>query len=209
MNRSSGSYKVEPLRKDNYDTWVLQARAILRIGLWDYVSGKTTKPDDSQNEEIKQTWETDDQNAQSELILLISPSELKQIKKCTSAKGIWDTLNHIFQSKGPARKATILKSLELYKMMDNEDVREHVNKFSDTMDKLSGMDIDINDDLLTIMMLYSLPPSHENFRIANESRDKLPSHEIWKIKIIQEGEARNKNVPPQLTSNEGAFMGKL
>jgi hypothetical protein len=31
----------------------LQARAILRrIGLWDYVSGKATKPDNSQSEEI-------------------------------------------------------------------------------------------------------------------------------------------------------------
>jgi hypothetical protein len=81
MNQSSVSYRIEPLRKDNYDTWVLQARAILRrIGLWDYVSGKATKPDDFQSEEIKQKWETDDQNAQSELIFLISPSELKQIK---------------------------------------------------------------------------------------------------------------------------------
>jgi hypothetical protein len=39
MNQSSGSYRIEPLRKDNYDTWVLQAGSILRrIGLWDYVS---------------------------------------------------------------------------------------------------------------------------------------------------------------------------
>jgi hypothetical protein len=55
MNSSSRSYRIEPLRKDNYDTWVLQARAILRrIGLWDYVSGKATKSDDSESEEIKQ-----------------------------------------------------------------------------------------------------------------------------------------------------------
>jgi hypothetical protein len=51
MNQSNGSYRIEPLRKDNYDTWVLQARAIIRrIGLWEYVSGKATKPDDSQSE---------------------------------------------------------------------------------------------------------------------------------------------------------------
>jgi hypothetical protein len=148
MNQSSGNYRIEPPRKDNYDTWVLQARAILRrIALWDYVSGKATKRDGSQSEEIKQKWETDDQNAQSELILLIYPSELKQIKKFTSAKDIWDTLNHIYHSKGPARKATLLKSLMLHKMVDNGDIREHLNKFADTVDKLSDMDINISDDV--------------------------------------------------------------
>jgi hypothetical protein len=55
-------------------------------------------------------------------------------------------------------------------MVDNEDIREHLNKFADTVDKLSDMDININDDLLAIMMLYSLPASYENFRIAIESR---------------------------------------
>jgi hypothetical protein len=209
MNQSNGRYRIEPLRKDNYDTWVLQARAILRrIGLWDCVSGKATKPDYSQSEEIKQKWETDDQNAQSELILLISPSELKQIKKCTSAKDTWDTLNHIYQSKGPARKAALLKSLMLHKMVDNEDIREHLNKFADTVDKLSEMDININDDLLAIMMPYSLPASYENVRIAIESRDELPSPENLNIKIIEEDEARKKNAPLKLTSNEGAFMSK-
>jgi hypothetical protein len=102
-----------------------------------------------------------------------------------------------------------LKSLILHKMMDNGYIREHLNKFADMEDKLSDMDININDDLLAIMMLYSLPPSYENFRIAIESRDELPSPENLKIKILEEDEARNKNAPPKLTSNEGAFMNKF
>jgi hypothetical protein len=59
-------------------------------------------------------------------------------------------------------------------MMDNEDVREHLNKFADTKDKLKDMDININEDLLANMMLCSLPPSYKNFRIAIESRDDFP-----------------------------------
>jgi hypothetical protein len=71
------------------------------------------------------------------------------------------------------------------------------------------MDININDDLLAIMMLYSLPASYENFRTAIESRDELPSPENLKIKILEEDEARKKNTPLKLTSNEGAFMSKF
>jgi hypothetical protein len=94
-------------------------------------------------------------------------------------------------------------------MMDTGDIREHLNKFADTVDKLSDMDININDDLLAIMMLYSLPASYEIFRIAIESRDELPSRENLKIKILEKDEARNKNALPKLTSNEGAFMRKF
>jgi hypothetical protein len=65
----------------------------------------------------------------------------------------------------------------LHKMVANGDISEHLNKFADTVDKLSDMDININDNLLAIMMPYSLPASYENFRIAIESRDERPSPE--------------------------------
>jgi len=47
------------------------------------------------------------------------------------------------------------------------------------------MDVLINEDLLNIMLLYSLywlPASYENFRCAIESHDKLPSAEALKVK---------------------------
>lgn len=53
------------------------------------------------------------------------------------------------------------------------------------------MDVTINQDQLTIMLLYSLPYSFENFRCAIETRDTLPTAEDLKIKIIEESDARN------------------
>jgi len=51
------------------------------------------------------------------------------------------------------------------------------------------MQIEINPNLLTVMLLYSLPPSFENFRCAIESRDDLPSLETLRIKIVEESDA--------------------
>ncbi|GBP77268.1 hypothetical protein EVAR_50719_1 [Eumeta japonica] len=48
----------------------------------------------------------------------------------------------VYASKGPARKALLLKQLILHKMCEGGDVKDHVNKFSDTVDRLSGMDIE-------------------------------------------------------------------
>lgn len=52
------------------------------------------------------------------------------------------------------------------------------------------MEIQINQDLLTIMLLYSLPHNFENFRCAIESRDELPSPETLQIKAVEENDAR-------------------
>jgi len=98
-------------------------------------------------------------------------------------------LQIIYQSTGPARKATLLKQLTLHKMNEGKDIREHLNHFFDTVDKFAEMDVEINNDLLTIMLLYNLP-SFANFRYAIESRDELPIPKALRVKIVEENDAR-------------------
>ena len=100
---SSSNYRITPLQRENYDTWHIQAQAVLiRNGLWNYVSGDVKKPVDP-DEALD--WEKEDMNARSDLLLIIAPSELRQVKHCKTSKEVWDTLKNIYQSKGPARKA--------------------------------------------------------------------------------------------------------
>lgn len=64
--------------------------------------------------------------ARSELLLLISPLELKLIKSCKTSKEIWKKIERACQSRGPARKATLLKQLILKKTSENSgDVCDH------------------------------------------------------------------------------------
>lgn len=188
--------RIEGLSKDNYDTWVLQMQALLiKNDEWGYVSGEIKKPlsikGDPTCEEKLNNWTTNDNKAKADIILSICTSELKQIKSCDTSHDVWCKLKEIYQSKGPARKATLLKQLTLHQMSEGETVREHLNKFFDVVDKLGEMEVTINADLLTIMLLYSLPNSFENFRCAIESRDTLPTPEALRIKIIEESDARS------------------
>lgn len=192
---AASTVRIEPLNKENYDTWRIQMEALLvKNDLWGYANGTKVKPEIIPADPISRTtaekWENEDRKARADVILCIKPSELKQIKGCETARQVWLKLQEIYQSKGPARKATLLKRLTLHKMVENEDIHEHLSRFFDTVDKLGEMEIQINPDLLTIMLLYSLPPSYENFRCAIESRDELPSAETLKIKIIEENDAR-------------------
>lgn len=200
------NYRIEPLKRDNYDTWKVQAKAILvKNGTWGYVSGINKKPSE---EPLNTQWETDDLNAKSDLILIISPSELNQVKNCDSSKDVWDTLERIYSSSCPARKATLLKRLVLSKLNENGDVRDHLNLYMETIDKLNELGIEINDDLLSVMMLYSLPQSFETFRVAIETRDTLPKPEDLRVKIIEENQARNISHSNTRVEPEGALYSK-
>lgn len=72
---------------------------------------------------------------------------------------IENAIKSIYDSKGPARKATLLKRLIQTKMSEGGDVKVHIAQFFNAVDKLESMDVWINGDLLSIMLLYSLPSS--------------------------------------------------
>lgn len=215
MNNSVLSARIELLTKDNFDSWKLQIEALLVMNdTWEYVSGERVKPEivgedaaaRAASEAETKAWDVADRKARSALILAISPPELQQIKGCATSHEIWTKLQSIFQSKGPARRATLLKQLMLHKMDENGDVREHIRKFSETVDKLDEMGIKINEDLLACMLLYSLPSSYENFRCAIETRDELPNPETLKIKIIEENDARRSKV--RFDGSQNAMFAK-
>ncbi|GBN89303.1 hypothetical protein AVEN_263297-1 [Araneus ventricosus] len=78
-------------------------------------------------------------------------------------------------------------------MTDSKNMNEHINEFFVLVDKLK--EIEIANDLLTILLLYSIPESYEYFRIAIESIDELPSPETLKIKLLEDANARkNKEI---------------
>uniref|UniRef100_T1IVV4 CCHC-type domain-containing protein n=1 Tax=Strigamia maritima TaxID=126957 RepID=T1IVV4_STRMM len=132
---------------------------------------------------------------------MIKQSEVQTTQGCTTSASLWKKLHGIYQSKGPARKATLLKRMILHKMAEGESAQDHVRGFFEAERKLSDMGVKIDPDITTILLLYSLPQSFENFRCAIESRDDLPKPEILKIKIIEESDARGIEKPKEVVPN--------
>ena len=187
----------EPLSKDNFGSWRMQMEALLiETNGWPHVEGTILKPEplegDTSNALDIKAWTLADQKAYSDLILSISPSELRQVKYCRTSRELWLKLESIYQSKDPARKTTLLKQLTLARMSEGEDIGVHLDNFFSAVDKLKNFDLLIPDDLLAIFLLYSLPASLENFRCAIESRDELPSLDTLRIKVEDEYDAMHK-----------------
>lgn len=146
---SSTTTKFDKLGKENYDTWMLQMKAsLIKCELWKYVNGTDTQPEPSASGYA--IWKLNDEKALSKLILSISTSELKHIKKCSTSREAWLELKMIFQSHGPARKLSLLLGVAVHKMKAGENLNEHWDRFMDYVDKLEEIDIKIDDDLLSL-----------------------------------------------------------
>ena len=79
---STYSARIELLNIDNFDSWKLQVKALLvKNDAWLYVKGLTPRPEPLEGDVTRtaaiQAWDIADLKAQSDLILAISPSELK------------------------------------------------------------------------------------------------------------------------------------
>lgn len=127
---SGSSSRIELLSKDNYDTWGMQVEALLvKNDLWEYVCGSKALPEPATGEQAvmvnaaRDRWFRGDAKAKADLILSIHPSELKQIRGCETSRDVWLKLESIYASKGPARKATLLKQLMLQRLEDGGDVQ--------------------------------------------------------------------------------------
>lgn len=186
----SGLTRIECLGKDNYETWRIQAECLLvKNDGWLYVNGKLPKPSGDDVTALAK-WEIDDAKAKADIILSISPSEVRHVKGCSTSRDVWLRLESIYASRGPAKKATLLKKLITYKINEDGNILDEMSTFFGIVDKLESMDIPIHEDLQSSMLLHSLPSSYDNFRCAIESRDELPKAEILKVKILEEFECR-------------------
>lgn len=201
---SGVTIQIEKLGKENYDTWRQQIEAVIvNCYCWDFVAETKVKPavieanaenaaEVTANLAAINEWQSKDRKAKANLVLSIKPSELCHIKHCKTSNEVWKKLEQVFQSSGPAKKAALLKKLLFSKMGEGDNMADHITNFVNTVDKLNEMEILISEDLLSKLLLYSIPKSYDNFRCAIETRDELPKIESLKIKLIEEASSRTE-----------------
>ena len=129
------SMRIELLNKDNYDTWRIHVEALLvKNDTWKYVSGEEAKPStvagDEATRQAISKWTIEDRKAKSDLILSMSPAQLKHLRNCETSKDVWDKLESVYASQGLS-----------IKMHEEDHVRDHLTGYKDVVDKLHAMKI--------------------------------------------------------------------
>ncbi len=190
LKMNSGMFAIEKLDDDNYSAWAIQMKSVLiHTELWPVVCGHLTKSENGSEEQNAQ-FDAKEEKALASIMLCIKPSQINNVKQCKRALEAWNKLKEIYTPKGPARRINLFKQLLYLKMSANDSIGTHVNSFSDIVEKLQEIELTVPDEILAIILLSSLNDSFENFVVAIESRDVLPSVSALKLKLLEEGERR-------------------
>ncbi|CAK9796277.1 Retrovirus-related Pol polyprotein from transposon TNT 1-94 [Anthophora plagiata] len=188
---------IEKLNENNYDLWKVQMKSVLVFNdLWQYVNGDEKITDANAHE-----WTRKDSKALALINLSVTYGQLSHVKKATTSKEAWDGLKEIFESRGPIRKAALYKQLLRMEKKKNVSMTQYVNEFGSKAEALEEAGIKLPDELLSIMLLSSLPAEYENFSVVIESRDDVPSLENLKVKLKEE-EARQRDRDEKNNGNE-------
>lgn len=205
MATAHGIQSIEKLNEDNYESWKIKMRSILVCNdLWGYVNSTVELTDENAS-----TWTMKDQKALALIVLSVSRGQLNHVKRVEISKvASWLELKRVHESKGPVRKATLYK--QLYRMRKDPEItmNTYINNFTNKAEQLVEAGIKIPDDLLSIMLLSSLPDDFENFSIAIESRDEVPSIDSLKVKLLEE-EARQNERAGRSDSEKGQSENAL
>ena len=197
---SDGSSRFEVLYKHNYDVWHVWMKAVLmKHDKWGYVNGEIGAPTVMAGDETSainlSKWKANDEKAMADIFLSMGSAELKTVSKCTTSKEVWEKLQSIHASNGPVRKIELLTDITSFKIDEDADFRERLDKFLNAVEQLEGMKIEIPNDMLVVLILKGLPPSFENFRCAIKSKDDLPNTEVLIGKILDGHRSRQATEP--------------
>ena len=177
----------DKLNEHNYPTWSIQMRSLLvHADLWGIVCGRELK-EESSTSTVTEAFDSKNEKALASIVLAVHPTQLNHIKNCETGKEAWNQLKEIHQPSGPARKVMLFKKLLHLSMPEGGIMSSHVNEFSSIVDQLAEIKIDINEEMLAIILLSSLPKSYEGFIVAIESRDTVPALTSLKVKLLEEG----------------------
>lgn len=190
---------IKKLNGDNYRNWAFRVKNSLKYKkLWKCViAEKVTDPES-------------DEQALSIISLACDDIVKDRIIDCNTAKEAWDILEEKFVRKTPAAKVALYCALTSLSCVNLAGVRDLLEQFGLIVRKLKELQVTMDDDMYTIVLMKALPPSFEQFRVAIMTRDELPELEEVKAKVDEEWhrQAQGQVQPALDVAGEQALLAK-
>ncbi|GJR19344.1 retrovirus-related pol polyprotein from transposon TNT 1-94 [Tanacetum coccineum] len=91
--------------------------------------------------------------AHSALLLCLDNKVLREVNKESSAAGVWLKLETLYMTKSLANKLYLKKKLFTFYMHLGKKLSEHIDEFNKLIGDLANIDVDIDDEDQTLMLL--------------------------------------------------------
>ena len=190
---SVGSYRIEPLKAQNWMPWKRRMQAIfVDLGLEKYIE-KDAKPPES-DDELKK-WKEGDVKAKARIELAVSDTEMVHIMGADSAREMWEQLILVKEPKGRLGILTARRALYRATADEGIDMIEHIAKLRQMQEELHVMGSKVSDEDFVMIILTSLPESWDVFTTSflgsSGNKPDLKSQELIGI-LIDESRRRKE-----------------
>jgi hypothetical protein len=149
------STKIDILKFDgkiSFVIWQLQ----IKIVLTQLYIRKALQP--RPTDMIDDKWEDLDEKALSALQLNLSPDVLREVMSAKSAAELWKKFEELYMTKILANKLRLKERLYTIRMAEGTFIQSHLNEFNSICVDLESLDVKIDDEDKTILLVVSLPP---------------------------------------------------
>lgn len=156
------------LNNTNYVSWKYRMKTLLeREEVWDAVD--QPKPDETDEDGLAQ-WVKDDRKARTTIALFVEDSQLRFVKKATTAQEMWRNLQVYHEKASIGNQAMLLQQLCALNLAERGDVEKHLDQIDSLYERLDNAGIELSELLRIVMLLRSLPPSFSSFVTSLENR---------------------------------------
>lgn len=177
-------FALPRLNNQNYQSWKFKIEMMLiRDELWHVIADPKPEP-------VKPEWTKADLKARATICLCLEDSQTSIVRTCTSAKAAWKALKD-YHDKGS--EVYLLKKLTRLELREEGDMEQHLQNFTELLQRIADAGDEIPKKLQVAMLLCSLPDSYDPLVTAMEQRpaDEL-TLDLVKSKLLAEAEKRRE-----------------
>ena len=200
MADTAATLRITKLNGTNYQTWKFKLELLLtKEDLWDTT---TEDPPDPVTDE----WRTKDRKARANIGLLLEDNQLHLVRKETTAKGMWTSLQRYHEKSTLSNKVSLLRRICNLKLSEGGNMERHLIQMQDLIDQLASLRETLAEQLTVALFLSSLPESYGTLITALETRPEADlTIELVKNKLLEEYVRRNSNSGDTYSSEQNAL----
>ncbi|XP_055522919.1 uncharacterized protein LOC129717100 [Wyeomyia smithii] len=190
-------FSLPKLNNQNYQSWKFKIEMLLiRDELWHVISQPKPEP-------VTAAWTKADLKARATIGLCIEDNQTSLIRNCTNAQDAWKALKDYHDK---VSDVYLLKKLTRLELGENGDMEQHLQQFTDLLQRIADAGEAIPVKWQVAMLLCSLPDTYDPLTTALEQRprDEL-TLDLVKSKLLAEAEKRRERNGTASVSGEKAL----
>ena len=125
----------------------------------------------------------------------------------TLVYNLWKRLSELFESKNSLNKAFLIRKIVNLKYKDGFSMAEHLSNFQNMVNQFTTMEIVLDDELLALLLLSSLPDSQETLLVSlsNSAPNGKLTFDMVKDSLLNE-EIRRKAGNKVISSSQNETL---